>query len=108
MRASSVATLLISVMVLASCATVPPRRTTAEDACADPMYVRLKAIHPDSLTEREFVRLRDLETACRTQQSAADQQHGSSGMMGGSRGWLLMPALMVLAGGMGLMMAWWR
>ena len=108
MRAFSLAAVLFSVVVLASCASAPAKHTASEDACADPMYIRLKAIHPDSLSEREFTRLRDLEAACHTQQSTMNQHRGSGSMMRGSRGWLLMPAMMVIAGGMALMMGWWR
>lgn len=71
-------------------------------ACEAPVYLRLRDAEPDSLSEREWARLQQLEELCILERRAtaeatlpeqAPAQHG-----GGPRGagWLWMPAMMLL------------
>lgn len=96
-------------LLLAACASAPPR-PPHPDPCSEPPYLRLKAEEPDSLSEREFVRLRDMDEACREyrEQGAARRgaNEGRKGMMGGGwgRGW--MSGLMALGLTTGMML--WR
>jgi len=95
-------------LVLAACA---PRQVVQREppACSDPLYLRLKAEPPDSLSDREWTRLQDLERAC---VSARAETRGSkdSGMMMGMRGrsWLTVTLLVASGAAMWLLMGWWR
>jgi hypothetical protein len=94
-----------AVVALSSCATVPRNHAGGQVACSDPLYLQLKATQPDSLSEREYARLTALESACQAERAATAREHHGSGMMGGVR-WYWMPAMMLFAAGMALMMGW--
>jgi hypothetical protein len=94
------------VLVLGACASAPaPRRATPEpEACREPIYLELKAEHPDSLSERSWERLQQLEAECRAE---LRQEPDRANLVGGDhhRGaWLWMPAMMLFGGMMWLMM----
>ena len=101
-----------SVLLVASAATLlatacAPRQVVQREPppCTDPLYLRLKVESPDSLSEREWIRLQDLERACVTARTAA-QHGGESGMMVGMgrNTWWAMSAIMVVGAAMWLMM----
>ena len=77
---------VLSVLLLASCATPSTRRgyVTEPLPCSDSAYVQLKQQHPDSLTERAWERLQVLERSCVT--ARAQSVRETSGMMGVGRG----------------------
>jgi len=78
--------------------------------CTDPLYVRLKAEAPDSLSEREWTRLQDLERACASARTAAAEHGGESGMMMGMKRntWWAMTGLMAAGAVMWLVMGVFR
>lgn len=99
---------LAAVLIAASLAACAPAMSTAREPvpCRDSMYVRLKAIPPDSLSEREFQRLHDLEQTCA---QARMTEHGggkmgSGGMHGGAWWLLAMPAMMLVGALMWVLM----
>lgn len=108
MRRTNVAVFAVAaVLALSSCASAQGRHVVQDTACADPLYLQLKTIHPDSLSEREYGRLRDLEAGCQAEKQAATRERHRGGMMGMSR-WYSMPMILVAAAGMALMMGrWW-
>ncbi len=94
------------VLFLAACASAPaPRQATPEpEACREPIYLELKGEHPDSLSERSWERLQQLEAECRAE---LRQESDGADLVGGDhhRGaWLWMPAMMLFGGMMWLMM----
>lgn len=107
MRIRQVVTFSTAALVLGACA---PRQVVHEEPspCAEPLYLRLKSAAPDSLSEREWTRLQDLERACQSTRSSAEHRDGG-GMMGMKRHtWWAMTALMAGGAAMWLMMGWWR
>ncbi len=104
----SVAMRVAVLLVLGAPAACAPAMSSAREPvpCRDSMYLRLKAVPPDSLSEREFQRLHDLEQSCAQARMAA--HGGGMGAMGGMHGgawwWLAMPAMMVVGALMWLMM----
>ena len=101
--------LMISAAALfvAACA---PRQVVHQEPppCTEPLYLRLKSAAPDSLSEREWTRLQDLERACHSARSSAEHRD-AGGMMGMKRDtWWAMTALMAGGAAMWLMMGWWR
>lgn len=64
-RRAAFATVALS-LALAGCASTarPQRFEPAPVACADSSLVKLRAVHPDSLSEREWQRLQVLERNC--------------------------------------------
>lgn len=96
-----------AVIVLSSCASAQRTHAEPDNSCADPLYLQLKTIHPDSLSEREYGRLHDLELACQAEKQAATREQHRGGMMGVSH-WYSIPMILVAAAGMALMMGrWW-
>lgn len=96
-----------TVIVISSCASAQRTHAVQETACADPLYLQLKTVHPDSLSEREYGRLHDLELACQAEKQAATREQHRGGMMGVSH-WYSIPMLVIAAAGMALMMGrWW-
>jgi hypothetical protein len=89
-----------------------PRQVVQQEPppCTDPLYLRLKATAPDSLSEREWTRLQDLERACVSVRTAAAEHGGESGTMTGMKRntWWAMTALMAGGAVMWLAMAVWR
>ena len=96
--------LLLSSLTLVGCAA---RRPVLHEPvpCTDSLYLQLKRVHPDSLSERAWQRLQSLQADCVS--ARAQPEHGRTGMMGmGSRRGLLgMGILMVGAAGMLVMMS---
>ena len=92
-----------AVIALSSCASGQRTHALQDTACADPLYLQLKTIHPDSLSEREYERLRDLEAACQLEKQVASQEQHRGGMMGASH-WYSLPMILLAAAGMALMM----
>ena len=104
-----VAAFLATTALLSACApTAPTAAVPRFSACDDPVYVDLIASDPDTLTEREWTRLQQLEELCLLERRAADARHptvdGSAhrGLHGTM--WLWMPAMMAFGGLMWLMM----
>ncbi len=88
------ASVLVFGTLVAACA--PAAGNTAREPvpCRDSTYLRLKATAPDSLSEREFARLHDLERSCSEARMAT---HGRMAGMHGSMWWMLaMPAMMAM------------
>ena len=108
MRRPSLAVFAVAAVVaLSSCASVQRTHPVQDAACADPLYLQLKTIQPDSLSEREYDRLHDLELACQAERQAAAREEHRGGMMGVSH-WYSIPMILVAAAGMALMMGrWW-
>lgn len=81
----SVAVLMAFAAATAACA-APIRHTSVPQPapCNDSIYVRLKSQHPDSLSERAWQRLQDLDRDCTTARTAAQME--MSGMMGMGHG----------------------
>lgn len=88
-----------AVLFTAACA--PVQNTAARpvpEACTDSVYARLHRQPPDSLSEREWERLRSLDAACERSRSAGS--HSGMGMMGigggsGRVGVILLPLVIV-------------
>lgn len=81
----------------------PEAPTPASSACADPLYLELHGEQPDSLSEREWERLQQFETACQIERTRA------AAAVGLDRDrhlemWIWMPALMAMGGLMWLTM----
>lgn len=75
-----------------------------EAPCSDAIYLELKAEPPDSLSEREWTRLQELERACATTRGTAEPAD-RGGMMGmGRRSWVAMAVGVLAMGAMGLFM----
>ena len=92
-------------LFLGACASAPaaPPPAAGADACREPVYLELKGEHPDSLSERAWERLQQLEAACQAEETR--QAERPAVVDRGHHGaWLWMPAMMVLGGMMWLMM----
>lgn len=81
----------------------PEAPTPASSACADPLYLELRGEQPDSLSEREWERLQQMESACQIERTRATEgvsvdrdRHLEM--------WIWMPAMMAVGGLMWLMM----
>ncbi|HSL70894.1 MAG TPA: hypothetical protein VK864_11675 [Longimicrobiales bacterium] len=90
-------------LMVAGCA---PHYTVREQQppCSDPLYIQLKVQPPDSLSEREWIRLQELEHACVSARAASEPDrdpyqrtavHGTRwmiglGVLGVAAMWLLM------------------
>ena len=100
-KAAARVLLLLVLGSLTACA--PAMSGTREPVpCRDSMYLRLKAVPPDSLSEREFQRLHDLEQSC-AQARMTEHRRGMGAMHGGW--WMLvMPAMMAVGALMWVMM----
>lgn len=88
---------LVLLVVLAACA--PTQARPAQPTpCAEELYLQLGAAPPDSLSEREWVRLHELEQVCADSRVAGrdDGRHG--GMHIGEWHWLSMGVVMLLMG----------
>lgn len=97
---AGLATLLLTVTACAGTPTDRPSRPVAP-ACTDSIYLELSQQHPDSLSDRAWARLQQLEATCQKQQ--ADRPEGQASVVDWdhhARGWLWMPAMM----GFGLLM----
>lgn len=108
MRSRQFVTLSAAALVLGACA---PRQVVHKEPppCTEPLYQRLKSAAPDSLSEREWTRLQDLELACQSARSSAAGHRAGGGMMGmEGHTWWAMTALMAGGAAMWLMMGWWR
>lgn len=109
MRAQRAPILLVALLVvLGSCAAPPPPNRPAPEppSCRDPVYLELRAQHPDSLSDRAWDRLQELDAECRSQlaEQPADNATLGPGADHHLGGWLWMPAMMVLGGMMWLIM----
>lgn len=100
---------LVGLLLFPACA---PRSATHSTqpharACDDPLYARLRSAEPDSMSDREWARLEQLDAACVAERTAAPgasaDGHGSHTGMG--RMWLVMPLMMLVGGLMWLGMA---
>lgn len=86
--------------ILASCATTGTRQVRVAEwaPCADSTYLELRRQHPDSLSERGWLRLQSLERDCATTREESSQR-GTAGMTDAShRGrsmWLGAAVMMV-------------
>lgn len=85
MRAAIAGGMVTVTAILVSCAPSPPpavapRPDGAASACTDPMYQALKETHPDSLSDRSWQRLQDLERMCEEQREAEPDPKGIDGM----------------------------
>jgi hypothetical protein len=93
-------------LLLGACTTAPaPRRPVpAPEACKEPLYVELTREHPDSLSDRAWERLQQLEAHCRAER--AEQTDEPAFLEAGHHRamWLWMPAMMLFGGMMWLMM----
>lgn len=96
---------IVLTLLLAACASTPAA-PAQPNPCADSLYLRLRASDPDSLSERQFVRLRDLEQSCTEYRRQYAQSHGRRGGMMGRDAWLWMPAMMLVVATMAIMMGW--
>lgn len=99
---------LTAALLVSACAQPPAFRepAPAAPACTDSIYLRLRHEHPDSLSDRAWERLQQLEAACERQRSAAaDRGEAPAGVAHHGAGWLWMPAMMGLGTLMWLMMA---
>ncbi len=98
--------MLAASLLLGSCATVsPPLRAHAPEpaACSDSLYVQLARQHPDSLSERAWLRLQSLDSACvRTRTHSAGDSHDMRMMGMGRATWRILAPLIVV--GMAVMM----
>lgn len=76
---------VLSVLLLASCATPSTRRAYVAEPlpCADSTYIQLKRQHPDSLTERAWERLQILDSGCAVAREKTYRE--TSAMMGSGR-----------------------
>jgi hypothetical protein len=109
MKSRHVFSVLAATLLLGGCATAssPPRAHGPEPAaCNDSLYVQLARQHPDSLSDRAWLRLQSLDSACvRARTQSANDPHGM-GMMGMGRGqntaWTFLAPLIVV--GMAVMM----
>lgn len=110
----AIAVLLTTTALVSACApAVPAAADTPEpqySACQNSGYLRLRAVEPDSLSEREWVRLQQLEDLCLAEWRATAGRADSApeparpARMHYAR-WLWMPAMMVLGGLTWLLMA---
>ena len=87
--------------ILAGCATPGTRyvRVTESNPCADSTYLQLRRQHPDSLSERGWLRLQSLDRACAATR-AESSQRGTTGPTDAShrgRGMWLGAAVMMVA-----------
>lgn len=75
---------ILSLALLGACAAPGKRAGYAPEPvpCVDPVYIELKAESPDSLSEREWQRLRELDHACAA--ARADGSRSADDWMGGS------------------------
>lgn len=76
--------LLAVALLLAGCATPSTRTEHAPTpaACTDSLYVQLARQHPDSLSERAWLRLQTLDSACIRARTHTANDTGGMGMMG--------------------------
>lgn len=76
-------TSVLSLALLGACAApgTRPGYTPEPVPCVDPVYVELKAEPPDSLSEREWQRLRELDHACAV--ARASETRSADDWMGG-------------------------
>lgn len=108
MRPRVHAIIALTVLVGWGC-TAPPATQEPEprpSACADSLYIELGREHPDSLSERAWERLQQLEEACRDEQSRSSDTDGVVGPGAEHHRdvWIWMPAMMVTGALMWLMM----
>lgn len=94
---------LFFALALGGCATRQAQQAQVPQPapCSDSLYLQLKRAHPDSLSERAWQRLQNLDQACaatKTQATKTEATGQMSGMMGmgSGRGVLLMGAVMVV------------
>lgn len=109
MLSPAVAVLLLATTLLAACAPAVAAQGDAAAAprvaaCDDPVYFRLKSAEPDSLTEREWTRLQQLDQQCAAERQAVAQRasdHAALDHHGPGTHpamWLWMPAMMLFGG----------
>ena len=93
-------------LFLGACASAPvPGSTVPEpEACRELVYLELKAEHPDSLSDRAWERLRQLDAECRADRSREPSRPDRVDADHHLGAWLWMPAMMVVGGMMWLMM----
>ena len=108
-RHIATAAVLVGTILFPACASRATTHSVPEPAgaCDDPLYARLRSTEPDSLSEREWARLVQLEQACVAERGASTNTSiGGHGMHDGmGRMWLVMPLMMVVGGVMWLAMS---
>lgn len=107
MRAHILPVLAMTMLIGWGCTAPPPARQPepGPDACSDSLYLELSGQHPDSLSERAWARLQQLDDACR----AGPARSGEADTLGSGPAhywgmWLWMPTMMVTGALMWLMM----
>lgn len=93
-------------LFLGGCASAnaTPQPAPEPVACREPLYLELRDTHPDSLSERAWDRLQQLDAACRTERSRQAERPAVTDPGHHPRAWLWMPAMMLFGGMMWLMM----
>lgn len=90
-----------------NCAAPPPgtEPRPRSTACADSLYAELSREHPDSLSERAWQRLQQLEDACSAETTRSNPDAVVGARVEHHRDvWIWMPAMMVTGVLMWLMM----
>lgn len=105
-RAALVTALLGALLTATACTAPPPveRPEPRTDACSDAIYLELSREHPDSLSDRAWERLQQLEAACERGRSRTDNVDSAIHGSHHRDGWIWMPTMMVLGTLMWLMM----
>lgn len=91
-------TLVGAILLTAACAPAQGTAHPIPQVCSDSVYARLHRQPPDSLSAREWERLRLLDAACtRSRSSGGDAGMGMMGMGGGAGrvGVILVPLIIV-------------
>lgn len=108
MRARSILHIALfgTLLVTAGCtAPQPERRPEPRSAtCADSIYLELSREHPDSLSDRAWERLQQLDAACARARNGAEQVDSSVSAGHHKDTWIWMPAMTFLGTLMWLMM----
>lgn len=108
MRARSVLNIALfgTLLVAAGCTTPQPERRPEprSTACADSIYVELSREHPDSLSDRAWERLQQLDEACARDRNRAEEMDLTAPVGHHRDTWIWMPTMMVFGTLMWLMM----
>lgn len=108
MRARSVLHIALfgTFLVAASCTAPQPESRPAprSAACADSIYVELSREHPDSLSDRAWERLQQLDEACARDRNRAEEIAATAPARHHRDTWIWMPTMMVVGTLMWVMM----
>jgi hypothetical protein len=105
LRTQLLPVLALALFVGACTPPAAPRQPAPEpDPCLEPVYLELRSEHPDSLSDRAWERLRQLEAGCRAERDRPLQATTGGAQQHHPAAWLWMPAMMVFGGLMWLMM----